>query len=499
MNPVAATWAAFKAWTLRFGASRWSWGAAPARYGGYDYRGSVVTAGSNAAVQAVVAWVCRTAPEAPLVVQRRGADGTLTPVPDAPLRQLLDRPNPFYSGLQLWTGLLADLELTGNGYWVKVRGGRATATTPGRVVELWWVPAAQLEPRWPDDGRPPFISHYDYAVQGEIIRLPVEDVVHFRLGFDPTNLRKGLSPLRALVREIATDDEAAGFTASMLHNLGVPGVVLSPEASVSATDADLEEVKTRFAERFGGAHRGEPLVLRGPTKVNVLSFSPEQMQLRELRRLPEERITALYGVPAIVVGLGAGLDRSTFANFSEAREAAYESLIIPLQRLLAAELQQQLLPDFGDPTRLLLGWDYSAVRVLQPDQSALMARAVQGYQGGLLTRGEARQLVGQPAEPTDDVFYMPSTGSLLALDAGPPESAVAPAGVSTDAQPPQLAAAGFSAPPEGISAKAEPAPVEITDADIAATAAWATRVLSPEAAALVIGQPVLPNGNGHHG
>jgi hypothetical protein len=83
--------------------------------------------------------------------------------------------------------------------------------------------------------------------------------------------------------------------------------------------------------------------MTGKTKVEQFGFSPEQLLLRELRRIPEERVTAVLGVPAIVAGLGAGLDRSTFTNMAEAREAAYESGIIPTQRIIAEDIRFQLL------------------------------------------------------------------------------------------------------------------------------------------------------------
>lgn len=424
---------AIKAFTMRWSASRWSGGWTALSLGAtdYNYRRIAGSGQSNSAVQAVVKWVCRTFPEAPLLMRQRQRDGTIDVLDDHPLVAILERPNPYYSGLDLWTGLLSDLLLTGNAYWVKVRSGG------NRVVELWWVPAAQMEPRWPDDGRPPFISHYEYQVDGQLYEIDAADVIHFRDGFDPSNVRKGLSPLTSLLREIATDDEASNFTASMLRNMGVPGVVLSPAESTSATDADLEEVKVKFVQTFGGDNRGKPLVLRGPTNVAVLSFNPEQMQLRDLRRIPEERITAIYGVAAVVVGLGAGLDRSTFSNMAEAREAAYESMLIPLQRQILATLQHALVPDFGDPRLLRLGFDYSAVRVLQDDQNALMTRAVQGFQGGLLTRAEARQLVGEEAEPVDEVFALPSTYTVLPRDHTTeepvvPEPLALPAGDGTD-------------------------------------------------------------------
>lgn len=481
----------FKAAVLRFGASRWSWTAFSLGGTTYDYGRSVGQARGNAAVMATVRWVCRTFPEAPLLVYLRRRDGTLDEQADHALAALLERPNPYYSGLQLWTGTLADLMLSGNAYWLKVR------SQDRRVVELWWLPAAAVEPRWPDDGRPPFITHYDYTVDGQVDEYAPQDICHFRDGFDPANVRKGLSPLAALFREIATDDEAANFTATLLRNLGVPGVVISPQEAIQATDADLEDVKVKFMQRFGGDRRGEPLVLRGPTDVKVLSFSPEQMQTREARRIPEERITAIYGIGAIVVGLGAGLDRSTFANMSEAREAAYEGMLIPLQRMLLADLQHQLAADFGDARTLRLGFDYSQVRVLQDDQNALMTRAAEGYQKGILTRGEARELVGQPVENEDDVFVIAATMSLMQRDQAPeePVEAVVDGGDESDGEPFALpVAAGRHI----AVTKVQGDPAEITDADLTAWRARARAIAdtAPLLPSLLDAEPV--NGNGAH-
>jgi phage portal protein BeeE len=182
--------------------------------------------------------------------------------------------------------------------------------------------------------------------------------------------RKGYSPLKSVLREVFTDDEAANFTASLLKNMGVPGVVVSPEKGVTLNDGDAEETKAYVKANFTGDKRGEALVMTGATKVEQFGFSPEQLTLKELRRIPEERVSAVTGVPAIVAGLGAGLDRSTFTNYAEAREAAYEQAIIPTQTLLGEEVWFQLLPDFEARTRSgwKAGFDLSNVRVLQEDR-----------------------------------------------------------------------------------------------------------------------------------
>jgi phage portal protein BeeE len=159
-------------------------------------------------------------------------------------------------------------------------------------------------------------------------------------------------------------------------------------------------------QKFGGDHRGEPLVVTDPMEIDILSFSPEQMNLKSLRRIPEERICALLGWPAVVAGLGAGLDRSTYNNMDEARQQAYEQNIIPTQQAMADDLTTQLLPDFSTaPDMEAVMFDLSKVRVLQDDQLKLYQRLDIGYRGGWLKRAEVRAEVGKPVLPEDDIYF----------------------------------------------------------------------------------------------
>lgn len=386
----AATLASWRA--AEVGTRTWATGT-----DGYDT--AHVDPAANAVVQATVLWLARAFPEAPLRVQRRVRGGGLEPLPSHPLAALVAQPNPFYAGPLLWHGTIADWVLGGNAYWLKVRNG------PGRPGELWWLPAQTVRVQ-PDETGDRFVAYYEYTPTGgaEPIRYPPRDVVHFRYGMDPADPTKGLSPLGAVLREVLTDDEAARFSASLLRNMAVPGVILSPSEPVSQTEA--EAVKAKFRDTFGGSRRGDVLVMRAASTVSVLSFSPQQMDLKALRRLPEERVSAVLGIPAVVVGLGAGLDRSTFANFEEARQAAYESNVIPTQRMLAAELSTQLLPDFGDPAQLQVDFDLAQVRVLQPDLDKLWTRLDVGVQGGWVLVNEARAQVGLPPLPEGDVLYV---------------------------------------------------------------------------------------------
>lgn len=399
MNPLVRAFKAAAAFTMRWSA-RVRWGATWLGSTVYDYAGAAGDGRGNAAVMACVKWIQRALPEAPtevIVLER----GDWAPRSDHPLALLLAQPNPYYSGLHLWAATVADFTLTGNAYWLKAR------SSAGRPVQLWWVPSTVIEPRWPDDGSA-FISHYDYSLNGRVERLPASEVVHFRDGFDPDNIRKGLSPLASLAREIATDNEAANWTGSLLRNAGIPGVVIAPDKEARPSPDELEEVKQKFLQRFTGDRRGEPLVMRGSATVTQLGFNPEQMNLRGLRRIPEERISALFGIPAAVVGLGVGLEQTKVgATMGEMREQAYESCLIPLQRLLAAEINGQLAPDFAEPGRLRVRFDLSQVRVLQADLNELHARVREDLKAGLISRRRALEMIGEEPGDGPDVLYLP--------------------------------------------------------------------------------------------
>jgi hypothetical protein len=357
-----------------------------------DYAAKVGDGRSNSMVMASVLWAAKNFTEAPLSIEQikgNGKDRSNTPVPDHPLIKLFSRPNKYYSGALLWKATIIDW-MFGNAYWRKLRNAQGTP------VELWWIPSTLICPKW-DGGD--FITYYEYKYDStkEPEKIAPEDIVHFRNGLDPKNTRLGLSPLGALLREIYTDDEGANYTAALLSNLGVPGLVISPASDNGRiAPEDVDQIKAAAETKWTGGNRGKAMVLK----------------LRDVRTIPEERVTAMVGIPAIVVGLGAGLQRSTFANMAEAREAAYENFMIPSQRELSEEMSTQLLIDFvSDPQNWRLFFDLAQVRVLQADENDLHNRARTDLSGGLITLDEARDLIGMAPLEKDlgDLFYLPGT------------------------------------------------------------------------------------------
>ena len=397
---------------------------------------------ASSVVMAPLLWIGKNFPEAPPALWINSDDsgeeervtGEGLQGGDHPMLELLERPTPYYSGATLWMATLGDWNLSGNAYWLIVRD------KGGRPIELWWTPSGLIKPIGDGDT---FIEHYDYSPEGTPIRIETDDVVHFRYGMDSEDPRKGKSPLSSLLQEVFTDQEASDFTAALLGNMGVPGLVISPSKQSGGAEGpsidDVKATKDYMKEGFSGDRRGEPLVMSGPTDVAQFGFNPQQLTLREIRRIPEERVTACLGVPAIVAGLGAGLDRSTFANFAEAREAAYQDNIIPSQRIIAEEVRFQLLPNFEPDTfrAYRFGFDLSGVRVLQEDRNDLAARLNVGVTGGWVRVSEARRAMDLEVDDTDEVYLRGV--SVIEIPAGEAMAVVGNANeLSPGNNPPQL-------------------------------------------------------------
>jgi HK97 family phage portal protein len=364
-----------------------------------DYADEVGDGTSSSTVAAVLNWVARTFPEAPPALWHELDNGQEQQIRQHDMLKLLRKPNEYYSGLVLWMATVIDWMVDGNAYWLKVRDNG------GRVVELWWVPHWMICPKGDETE---FVAYYEYTPDTERLRVDPADIVHFRFGLDSEDPKLGMSQLKSVLREVFTDDEAANFTASLLRNMGVPGLVVSPEKGTTLNENDGLEMKKYVKEKFGGDKRGEALVMTGATQIAQFGFSPEQLLLRELRRIPEERVSAVTGIPAIVVGFGAGLERSTFTNMGEARAAAYEAGLIPMQRIMAEDVNFQLLPDFEtDPFVFRFGFDLKKVRVLQEDLYRQAQRHDLAIRGGWEQVYEGRMAMGLDVTETDRVFLRP--------------------------------------------------------------------------------------------
>ena len=372
----------------------------------YPYDRDVGIGLDSNVVMSPVNWVLRNFTEAESLVQRL-VGNDWQPAPDHDLSMLLDTPNDFQDGDELWKATLVSYILDGNAYWLKVRNGF------GNVIALWYIPHFLIEPRWPRDGQT-FISHYEYRPEfrGTKIDLLPRDVVHFRFGLDPRNTRKGMSPVRNLLREVFTDDEAANFSASILRNMGVPGGVIAPkDGSILPSSEDVKEMKHYMKTAFTGDRRGDWLVLGTPTETSQFGFNPQNLMLGNLRDVAEERVCAAIGVPAAVVGFGTGLQQTKVgATMKEMRRLAWVSCIIPMQNSLARQLTRQAMPDFQSQVRRFrVKFDTSHVSAFLEEETERADRVGSLVVRGILRVDKAQEELGLEVDPSQAIYLRPQS------------------------------------------------------------------------------------------
>lgn len=353
------------------------------------------------AAQACHMFYWRNLPQATLRVLKKNGDEWEVD-PNHPANALLLKPNAEYDFATLVNMAAYSLNDFGDAFLLmnNYSGGE-----PAELI--WWphervdIPASNVNT----------IQEYILADnRGMRFMAPAEDVVHLRFGLDPADPRFGLSPLASAARDAATLQYAATYRANILRNSGVPGAV------VSAKDPNIrlpvKELKDKFDSQSRGDMVGSTVVIDAPVDVNWPKVTPNDMALSTMEDRPESNICALFGIPILVIGLMGGADTKTYANFSEAREQAWEEGLMPLGSIIASQLTHRLMPLYKRVKgEYKFAFDYSEVRSLQPDLDALHQRARDDWNAGLLTLAEWKRAVGMKPEPGDETIRKMQPGA----------------------------------------------------------------------------------------
>lgn len=388
--PVYSSWTAWDA--VRYGQFAGS---------NLDYAQLVGDLSQSSLVMSGVRWLGNVLPGAPLTVKEStGSKGKSQVVSNHPLVKRWRRPNKYYSGSTMLKGFAYSWILNGNAYFLKVWNKAAT-----QVVELWWEPHFSIKPRWVNDGQGAyifregddsnaFINYYELDRNGSKFRIEVSDVIHFRDGFDPLNNRLGLSRIGAILREVYGDGEAANYAARLAGGSGVPPFVMTIDKELETQQEDIDGIERRLIRKTSGDRKGEPMVVVG-AKVEKLGTDPDKMDLRGGHRFAEERYSAVTGIPAVALELGAGHEHSIYNNVKQADERAYEACLLPLYTHLEEELNVQLLEDFeGEDSDRYCRFDLSGIRALQEDEDAKHTRVWGDFKSNIIDMAEARSQLG---------------------------------------------------------------------------------------------------------
>lgn len=302
--------------------------------------------------------------------------------------------------------LVQSLNLDGNAYLIKHRDGR------GNVVGVDAIPFVYVNPRM-NSGR----TAIELYQIGGVTYLP-EDVIHFKRWVDGANHLMGCSAIKSNMREILTDSEIAAYSHRIMQS-PTPGLLISTAGEGYMTEETRRSIEDQAMSKFGGENTGRPMVLDGDVRLQTAGFSPADLAVDKLSKLPEQRITGAFGIPPVVVGVGAGIDNMTYDNLRTSMYKATTDHLIPLWQLIERQLTRELLPFVDSRPGRTLNFDLSMVKALSIDLSDEYDRVELIWRSGMIDRKTALNMLDLPFEDSDaGVWYWQLTPASSAATLG---------------------------------------------------------------------------------
>jgi HK97 family phage portal protein len=325
----------------------------------------------NELIYACVSKKANTAAQIGLSVSNSPDDD---PDPQHPLKQLIQKPNPYMSEFDLWAAVCIYQALAGRAIFEKER------SRAGQVVRLW-----PLRPDWVKPvAQGNLVMAYEYQPPGvQKIIIDANDVVDFKL-FDPLGQFSTWPPVAVAARVGDADNGATDHIKLIWEHGGIPmGYIKSTQNLLQPA---IDSIQNQFIQRYGGHENWlKPMVLGQDADYQKLGLSFSELGFDILDARSEARICLVFDVPPILVGAKIGLDRATYSNYGEARRAWWQDTLIPMYESYLDTIQNQLGSEFGNPT---IDWDFASVPALQEERNGRWTRATTAIQAGAITVNE---------------------------------------------------------------------------------------------------------------
>ncbi|AOE44356.1 portal protein [Gordonia phage Ghobes] len=353
-------------------------------------------------LRTVVDFLSRNVAQLGVYAYERKSEGGAERLTNHTLARLLRKPNPEQTNYEFFRSLVGDLALYDEAFAVHLKEPREDNLDDSvRLLRPNWVVGTKGA------------TAYDvkfYLVQfpesPETFEVPAEKVLHFH-GWNPSDPRTGLTPLKALQHTLGEQLAAATFRKQLWQRGGRVGSYLSRPAGAPKWDS---KVRSAFLTAFRNAWTGQnatsgggvPLLEDGMTLQRV-GFSAKEEQFVEGTKLSLQTVASVYHVNPTMVGL---LDNANYSNVREFRRSLYGETLGPRLVELEQRLNEFLLPLLGfDNAKYYLEFDVASRLRGSVDEQAKVLQSAVG--GPWLTVNEARAQNNLPALEGGDELIRP--------------------------------------------------------------------------------------------
>jgi hypothetical protein len=255
-----------------------------------------------------------------------------------PLLDLLESGNDFHTGQTIDELTQAQLELVGEGFWLKERDGM------NNVVELWNLP-----PSWVVSTPHPGEEKREFLVRvaGVDTPIPMEEIIWFKKADPYLPYDRGVGTGRSLGDELDTDEYAAKHQKAWFVNGAIPDLLVSADG---LQPSDTERLEEDWLDKNQGWWRKfKPYFVGKKLTVTKLTSSFREMGLGQLRKDQRDVIIHTWGVAPEMFGI---TENSNRANITGAFYQYARWVLVPRLEFKRIFLQTRLVPDF-DPGLIL--------------------------------------------------------------------------------------------------------------------------------------------------
>jgi len=351
---------------------------------------------ASSAVSACIRALAFSFPEPQLIAYLEDKNGEEQPAGSAdPLQKLIRNPNPDMGEAELYQFMVTYAALGGDCYLFKERNAI------GQVVGLWPFSKDLIKPIPGKNTLEGIVSHYVITIDGEETKIPKNDIIQWKWLIDPEQPWTGIGGLELCIREVQNDTESSRFAFDMFKNNAIPPVVVTLTEGDELTEEKTDRLRKAWLKRYGGRNRTAPAFLEAGMTVQKLGLNMQELDLSELKNIPESRICAAFGVPPTIALLYVGLKRSDYGD-GMARKSYTETTLKALWRSCASEMTKGLSDEFGGGYQLR--YDLNQVEALRENLKELWDRLLTALEKGAITRAEFKRGVGMKATEADEVY-----------------------------------------------------------------------------------------------
>lgn len=297
-----------------------------------------------------------------------------------PVKALLKQPNPTQGWMEFLDETLIDRLLFGEQFTVAAGGIRP--------AELWNLAPMDMAVK---PGTGGMASAYIHDKNGRKKSFMVEadgrsDVFFAKL-HNPGDYWRGQSPLMAASLAADTHNAGARWNYKLLKNSARPSGLIEFEGEPGPETVNF--LREFFKKSIQGEENaGEVPMLSGGAKWVQMDQTARDMDFNVTMKENAKMVALIYGVPIPLIDN----DASTYNNVEQAKERLYTDTVIPLMQDFLLSFGNWLLPAFGDDLSFRMKQD--GITALEAVRQRRYDRAVKGWDSGVLTKEETRELMG---------------------------------------------------------------------------------------------------------